>query len=858
MTARLLTVAHVSGLPNPLSSLVGRGREADAAAQLLRDPDVRLLTLTGPGGVGKTRLAIRVAADCSDDFADGVLFVSLAEMRDPDLLLPTIARAAGIADRPGVSVERQLEEALGQSQMLLVLDNFEHIVQAAPSVVHLLQACPGLKIFITSRMPLHVTGEQRYAVRPLDLPPATQASVDEIAGADAVALFLQRARAIRPDLELTEQNAATIAEICRTLDGLPLALELAAARVSLLSPAALLARLNDRLHLLSGRQQDMPERLQTLRMAVDWSYDLLVPIEQQVFCRAAVFTGSTTLWSLERITADLGLSSGALLDMLERLVDHCLMTRLDGTGAVPRFAMLETLRAYGVEQLRQQGTEETTRRAHAHVMRSLAAEAAAGLNGSEQSLWLEQLDAEQDSLRAAMEWSLRVNDIETALWIAGDLWNYWSTRGQNSEGRIWLNRALAAGKGASGACRANALIAAGHLAEDQRDLPAAQAYFAEACAVASSLDDRRSIARATVGLGLVAQDHGDFDDAIANFEQAAALARHVDDPRLLGVALGNLGAIAYYQIDFRNAEARWQECRAILRSLGDLKGEALITGNLGSLAVMQGNMIDGERLLSEALALQRRFGDIIRIATALVNLGDIRYEQGDDAEAGALFDEAVMLFRQVEDSHSEALAQVRVAKLAHRRHDTLHAIHLMATAIRTLNERGDQHGYLEAIEELAQVVAEGDDPATAVELIAAASATRDRLNAPRHELSARVIDPLLASLQQRIGRKAYSAAWASGEAQSTAETLALINDLVRRRQPTRISAPPTAPSHPHLTEREFDVLRLVAAGCSNRQIADALFISPRTASTHVEHILAKLGVNTRSAAVAVAMREGMV
>ena len=241
-----------------------------------------------------------------------------------------------------------------------------------------------------------------------------------------------------------------------------------------------------------------------------------------------------------------------------------------------------------------------------------------------------------------------------------------------------------------------------------------------------------------------------------------------------------------------------------------------------------------------------------------MNLGYIRYEQGDDAEAGALFDEAVMLFRQVEDSHSEALAQVRVAKLAHRRHDTLHAIHLMATAIRTLNERGDQHGYLEAIEELAQVVAEGDDPATAVELIAAASATRDRLNAPRHELSARVIDPLLASLQQRIGRKAYSAAWASGEAQSTAETLALINDLVRRRQPTRISAPPTAPSHPHLTEREFDVLRLVAAGCSNRQIADALFISPRPASTHVEHILAKLGVNTRSAAVAAAMREGMV
>jgi predicted ATPase/DNA-binding CsgD family transcriptional regulator len=858
MSVRLLTSTHTSGLPNPLSTLIGRRQEVENALGFLRDPDVRLLTLTGPGGVGKTRLAIRIAADCSDDFADGVLFVSLAAIRDPDLVLPAIVRAAGLADRADAGAETVLTEALSNQHLLLVLDNFEQVAQAAPLLARILQQCPAIKALVTSRRPLHLVGEQRFQVPPLALPPP-EASIAGANSAEAISLFMQRAREIRPDLVMTEQNAPVIVDICRRLDGLPLALELAAARINVLSPAALLARLSDRLHLLVGAQQDVPERLRTIRFAIDWSYELLSAIEQTMFRRASIFAGSCSVAALEQVCGDQELAPGEFLDHLSQLIDHSLLFHIDGIDGESRLAMLETLREYGVEQLRTRGEEAAARCAHAKCVVQMVEAGEPQLIGPGQDAWLQQLDLEHDNIRAAIEWSLLEGNVEMALRIGSAVWRFWSTRGYLTEGRTWLTRALAKGGTVAEPVRLAALIALAYLSEDQHDLTVAGVHFSEALNLAASIGDERATAQALGGLGLVAQDRGDYGEASELYDRSAQLARSLNDQRQLGVALGNLGAVAYYQGDFPRAELRWTECRTIVRAQGDAQSEAALIGNLGSLAIMRGDLAEGESLLTETLEMQRHLGNPRFIANALVNLGEIREARGDQQQAQAYYEEAVTTYRQIDERRDEALAQVRIAKLAHLQHDTPRAILMLAASFKVLFDTGDRFSAMETLEELARIAAHNNDPRMAVELIAVVGTMRRELGTPRQAEGEREMDLLLGRLRRGIGRAEYDDAWARGSAHEISDTLAVVNELSRlaqqsaARQPSRSEA-----SHPRLTERECDVLRLVAAGCSSRDIADALFISPRTASTHVEHILSKLGVNTRSAAVAVALRERLV
>src|SRR5947209_3447641 len=442
-----VVVLPASNLPVPLTTLIGREQERATVCSLLRRPEVRLLTLTGTGGIGKTRLALQVATDLLADFADGVCFVSLAPVSDPDLVVPTIVQTLGLKDTGGQPLLDLLKASLSGKHLLLLLDNFEQVLVAAPQLSDLLRACPHLKILVTSRAVLHLRGEQEFPVPPLALPDLTQLPESEpLAQVAAVALFLQRAWATKPDLQLTSTNARAIARICVQLDGLPLAIELAAARSKLLPPQALLARLGQRLALLTGGAQDAPARQQTLRNTIAWSYNLLTPQEQQLFRWLSVFVGGCTLQAVEALCNSLedGRGTEWVFDGVASLLDKSLLLQTAQEGEEPRLMMLETIREYGLECLRSRGEMERTRQAHAVYYLALAQEAATTWFATEQQAWCDRLEQDHDNLRAALQWLLESKETAMALQFSNALWWFWHTRAHVREGQTFLEKALAA------------------------------------------------------------------------------------------------------------------------------------------------------------------------------------------------------------------------------------------------------------------------------------------------------------------------------------------------------------------------------------------------------------------------------
>ena len=510
-----------SGLPVQLTALIGREDEVDNIGTRLLDADVRLLTLLGPPGIGKTRLAIEVASELQDNFRDGVYFVGLAPISDPGLVVATIAQALGLREAGGQSFAMLLTNYLRDKQTLLVLDTFEQVIEAAPQVVELLTACPGLKMLVTSREALHVRGERQFPVQPLEMPPpGSRLPASEVLTYPAVQLFVERAQAVKPQFELSAENAGAVASICARLDGMPLALELAAARIKLFPAHEIASRLDRSLPLLTGGARDLPARQQTLRGAIQWSYDLLDADEKELFVRLGVFVGGCDLNGIEAVfqgPEGEGESDPDIVDLLtqvESLLDKNLIQQVKrhaNQSDEPRFSMLETIRQYALERLAESELEAQARAAHARYYRQLAETAEPELRGAGQAAWLYRLEAEHDNLRAAMRWFAERGDAQCGLQMAGMLWRFWYVRGYFTEGRRWLSQFLSmSGAEDRNSTRARALNGAGNLAYNQADYPTAQALHEESMAISKELDDRLNFAASLNNIGIILRRRGEY------------------------------------------------------------------------------------------------------------------------------------------------------------------------------------------------------------------------------------------------------------------------------------------------------------------------------------------------------------
>jgi non-specific serine/threonine protein kinase len=802
----LLTVlprqaARLDTLPAPLTRFIGREREVAAVADLLRPDDVRLVTLTGPGGVGKTRLALRVAEDVAADFSDGLVFVPLVAIGRAGLVLTTIARALDVRESPDRPLKDGLVAALRDRRLLLVLDNFEHLLEAAIDLGDLLTSCSRLTMLVTSREPLRLSGERRFPTAPLALPTAGDVlAPDQLSTYEAIALFVERARQVRPDFTLDAENAAAVLEMCRRLDGLPLAIELAAAWLRVVSPAVLLTRLERRLPLLTGGAPDQPARLRTMRDAIAWSHDLLSDEERRLIRRLAVFVGGFTLDAAEDVGgrggrphaasggtgAREGLRSSSpsssplseasppsVLDLLAALIDKSLLQIEQAAGHETRFLMLETVREFAVERLEASGEEAATREAHAAHYLALAEAAATDARRASDRGWMRRLAAERPNLRAALDWLEQTGRTGAALQMSGALWHYWYRLGDLAEGRSRLERALAA---------------------------------------APPDGDPVLRARALRGAGVLAWQSAEYDQSRERLEAALVAYRALGDQTGIAWVLNSLGCLFATVSAAEQAEAYMTEALAIFHELDDAVGIANLTCNLGELAEVEGHHDVAITRLEAGLAMWRTLGDRVGAVRAMVFLGQALLAENEAARAEAVLMDALAAIRDIDYKQILPAALRAIAQLAARRGDHAAAARWYGAAAGVMDVLG-------------------------MTLPAARRAGHERA---------------VAGVRERLGEAGFAAIWAAGRGLSAARAIAelLADDAT-------ITGDISAQSDGGLSPREREVLRLLAAGGSDKQIADALFITRRTASKHVSAILAKLEVDSRTAAVATAIRLGL-
>jgi predicted ATPase/class 3 adenylate cyclase len=582
--------ATPNNLPTRLTTFLGRAREIEEVGELLARH--RLLTLTGPGGTGKTRLSLEVATRALPRHPDGVYFVELASIFDPDLVIPTVAQALNLPDRGGRSAMDRLIDHVGDKPILIVLDNFEQVEAAAPSVSQLLAACPRLTILASSRSALQVSGEQEYPVPPLGLPdPAHLPPLAQLSQYEAVALFIERARAVKPGFEVTNDNAPAVAEICVRLDGLPLAIELAAARIRILTPQAMLGRLADRLGLLSGGARDLPARQQTLRGAISWSYDMLGDSDRALFAALSVFVGGAGLDAIEKVCADD--VSGDLLDAVASLVEKSLLRQGEGAGGQPRFTMLETIREFAAEQAALRGRTDALRASHARTFAGFASAASAEVMGANKRIWLDRLEEDHDNLRAAIGWAIESGDAEIALRLTAKLWRFWQMRGYLAEGRERIEQALAVpGAAAHPSLRADALDAAAGIAYWQADSTAARAWYQEEVEVRRALGDRRGEAEALYGLSFTWSinttiSEEDAGAGTAAVDGALAIFTELGDESWIGRCEWALANIKYSRNDPAAAMEHAVHALEVFERIGDsfMIGWTVFTIALGLLGL---------------------------------------------------------------------------------------------------------------------------------------------------------------------------------------------------------------------------------------------------------------------------------
>ena len=628
---------RATNLPAEPTPLLGRQRELDAARMLLLEEQTRMVTLTGPGGTGKTRLALQVAADVVDGFPDGVFCVLLAAIADPELVPLEIARVLGVEEQPAVAAAASLETEIGDRPILLVLDNFEHVRAAAGLLTDLLAACRNLKLLVTSREPLRVGAERQFPVPPLSLPSVGQRlSAAEADAYEAVMLFAERARAVRPDFRLTDETASVVAAICIRLDGLPLAIELAAAWSKVLSPIALLRRLERRLELPAAGRTDLPARQSTLRQAIAWSYDLLTEEERRLHARLSVFVGGCTIETAERVLDPHGESGFEILEGVASLVDRSLVRESEDAQGEPRFTMLGTIREYAREHLGSLGDEVEFVHRHALEFAALAEQADAGLRTSDQALWFRRLETEHDNLRAALESSLESGDRETALRLGAALGWFWYAHGHALEGCSRLSDLLARTDDAPDELRARPMYALGVLLDQRGDPGCAADLVERSLAVFRRTGEDERVAQALNSLGTIRRATGELASARALLEESIAVRRRIGDEPGAAGALSNLGIIAFEQGDLDGAETRFRETLALDRSSGNEWGAGIASDNLAAVAIERGELGRARELVHESLACARRLGDGELLAFALEKSAVLAAREADVARAGRL------------------------------------------------------------------------------------------------------------------------------------------------------------------------------------------------------------------------------
>ena len=621
-----------TNIPVQRTAFVGREKEIAAAKELLLSKDVRLLTITGPGGIGKTRLGVEIATGLPENFPGGIHFVPLSPLRDPALIASVIVQTLGIREAGGPSPLELLKKHFHDSShapALFLLDNFEHLIQAAPVVADLLAIAPNLKILVTSRAALHVYGEHEFPVPALAVPDAhSKSSLDALSQFAAVALFVQRAAAARPDFELNQQNAFAVIEICARLDGLPLAIELAAARVKVLSPSAMCTRLASRLQLLTGGARDLPQRQQTLRAAFDWSHDLLSPAEQKLFRRLSVFVGGCTLEGVEAVCDTKGDLQLDLLDGMASMVDKSLLQQLEQPNGESRFTMLETIREYAREKLEASGEEAATKRAHAAYCLVLAEETATAESGAEGAEVRERIALEHDNFRAGLEWLTESGDADWGLRLGAALFRFWESREYLAEGRDRLGKLLRMPAAAAPTkARARALFAAGVLASEQGEIAAADALMMESLVIGRRLGDKQGVAVSLNARAVLARDRGDVALALSLFQESLGLWRQLGELKAIARALSNLASVLKLQREYELARSLCGECGAIFEGLGDRTGVAWSLNNQGDVAREQGDSAAAQALYEQGLAIFRELGDRWGIAGTLADLGNLAREQ---------------------------------------------------------------------------------------------------------------------------------------------------------------------------------------------------------------------------------------